>query len=315
VTRVTPEERLGVYDVRARISLPDAFHHVLALTAADAKELFPSSLGAIGELAMEAHRRWRAYASGDLPLPDGRPMHRWTGKYVDSIKIEVDTNPTDGGLIAYVISSDDPKAYWLEVGTDPWDMRKVLQTSHKVRQTADGTRYLVIPFRWGTPGTLVVGGYVGRAMSVPVHQFMLNRVSESFITGTYQQPSLIDPSVSVDRRRYDWGGSLTPRDLHELGIDPNTAPGRHMVGMYRMNDPEGSHAQHVTFRTISERSPSGTWMHPGTEGKYPARATAEWAEREMNTLMQLAMEADINRLRKQVADAGATVERTESLIR
>ena len=309
------EDRLGVYDVQARISLPDAFHHLLALTVADAKQLFPNSLNQLGTLAMAAHKRWRAYASGDLPLPDGRTMHRWTTKYLDSIKIDVDANPEGGGLIAYVISSDDPKAYWLEVGTDPWDMRKILQTSHKVRQTAEGTRYLVIPFRWGTPGTKVVGAYAGREMKMPVYQFMLNRVPESFITGTYQEPSLIDPNVSVDRRRYDWGGSLTPRDLHELGIDPNTAPGRHMVGMYRMNDPEGGHAQHVTFRTISERSPAGTWMHPGTEGKYPAKATAEWAEREMDSLMRLAMEADINRLREDVRATRPTIERDEPLVR
>ena len=313
---MTREDRLGTYDVRASLSLPDAFHHLLALTVADAKTLFPNSLHALGQLAMAAHERWLAYASGELALPDGRKMHRWTGKYAESIQIDVDARPSDGALISYVISSDDPKAYWIETGTDAWDMRKLLQTSHKVRQTPEGTRYLVIPFRWGTPKSLVVGAYVGRAMPMPVYQHMLTRVPESFITGTYEEPSLIDPTRNVERYSYQWGGNLTPADLHELGIDPNTAPGRHMVGMYRMNDPEvGRHAQHVTFRTLSERSPEGTWMHPGTEGKYPAKATAEWAEREMDAFLRLAMEADIARLRERAEATGGGVQRTEPLIR
>lgn len=293
-----PEDRLGVYDVQASIGFPDAFQYLLALTLQDAKDLFPNSLYQLNSIATAAHERWLAYANGELALPDGRKMHRWSGEYARSIKIEVDSREGDGALLTYVISSDDPKAFWIETGTAAWDMRKMLQTSHKVRQTAEGKRYLVIPFRWGTPKTLVVGAYVGREMTEQVHQFMLNRVPESFITGTYQQPSLIDPDVMVDRYSYQWGGNLTPRDLNELGIDPNTAPGRHMVGMYRMNDPEvGGHAQHVTFRTISENSPEGTWMHPGTEGKYPALAVAEWVEREMHAAMNAALDADLERIR------------------
>jgi hypothetical protein len=295
---------LGTYDIQIRFGFPDEFSHLLALSAADAAALFPNSLHALKRLADAAEERWRGIAEGAIPLDSGKIMHKWGGEYSQSISTKPVTRPTDGSLIGYEISSSDPKAYWLEVGTSAWDMRKLLNTSHKVRQTAEGKRYLVMPFRWGTPGTLVVGAYVNREMPESVHQFMLTRIKESFVTGTYQEASILDPNVSVTRYRYQWGDHLTPNDVASLGLDPNDKPGKHMVGMYRFNDPEaGRHAHHTTFRTLSDNSAPGTWIHPGTEPHLVAASVTTWVERVYRRYMESALDADVARLIQQATDA------------
>lgn len=310
--------RYGSFDVRAAIGIPDAFANLINTAMNDAAALFPRSLQAIHDLAYEARDKWRAVVSGQEPV-QGRTINRRTGRLADSINVTVDENPPDGELIRYVIAPDNPDAmqvaYWLEFGTDAFDMKKILQTSHKVREGKDGKRYLIIPFRWGTPNTVVVGAYVGREMPRPVHQFMLRRsptgdrlFRESSVTGTFTEPSLLDGVTPVTRRTYSWGDSLTPQDIRELGLDPDSKPGRHMVGMYRFNDPEdpsGRHAQHVTFRVMSENSRPDAWVRPAMPGYHVAENIKRMLDAIAPAFLQQALDLDLEDVRRRAAEEAA----------
>lgn len=303
-----PERDTGYYDVQAKFGFPDRLEALLMGAMANAGEVFPNSIRAISAISQAAYERWRAHASGKLPLPDGRTIRAWTGTYFESIRIEpADTPP--GVFAHYVIGSDDPKAHWLEYGTDAWDMKKMLQTSHQVRQTAEGKRYLIIPFRWGTPETLVVGAFAGREMPAPVYSWWLQRdprplISE--VTGTYTEPSIIDPDFDATRYTYNWGDRLTPADLEDLGIDPDSAPGKHMAGMVRMrNFPDepsrGFATQYLTFRTMTEDSPG--WQHPGMEGYEVAKSVYDWVMQASDDILRSAMDADVTALEQRAIDA------------
>ena len=110
--------------VRVTLTLPGELELFLARAVSDAVELFPNSLRAIAGLAQATQERWIAYASGSLPLPDGRTIQRRSGEYAASIQIEV-SYPGGDTMVRYVIYSDDPKARWIEEGFPAWDMQGI----------------------------------------------------------------------------------------------------------------------------------------------------------------------------------------------
>jgi len=289
------------YEVWVGLGFPGVLEQLLASTVQDVADLFPNSLRALSALAEAAQRRWIALASGEIPLPSGERLHRRTGQYAESIQLAVE-NPQGG--IRYVVFSDDPKAPALEWGRPAWDMREVLHTSRKVRRAKDGHLYLIIPFRWGTPGTLVVGAYAGREIPMPVYSFWLSPFREdSYVTGTYEEEAVHYPGETVTRYRYHWGDRLTPRDVRALGLDPGTAPGKHLVGMVRMRNPEDPRlgSQYLTFRTLSERSKDG-WIHPGTPAYGVAKAVYDWLMGIYPELMERALQADVERLKRKAGE-------------
>lgn len=284
-----------MYEVRVNLGFPGALEAMLAEAVADVAQVFPNTLRALSALAEAAQRRWVAYASGAIPLPNGHRMRRHTGQYAESIQIRVESPQ---GAVRYVVYSDDPKAPALEWGTPAWDMRQVLRTSHKARRAADGHLYLIIPFRWGTPGTLVLGAYAGREMPEPVYTWWLAPDRESsYVVGERFEESVHDPNVKVRRLVYQWGDRLTPRDLAELGIDPQSQLGRRLAGMVRMraDDPRLLSA-YLTFRTLSERSKKG-WIHPGTPALGVAAAVYEWLRGVYPEFVEKALQADVERLK------------------
>lgn len=284
-----------MYEVRVNLGFPGALEAMLAEAVADVAQVFPNTLRALSALAEAAQRRWVAYASGAIPLPNGHRMRRHTGQYAESIQIRVESPQ---GAVRYVVYSDDPKAPALEWGTPAWDMRQVLRTSHKARRAADGHLYLIIPFRWGTPGTLVLGAYAGREMPEPVYTWWLAPDRESsYVVGERFEESVHGPNVKVRRLVYQWGDRLTPRDLAELGIDPQSQLGRRLAGMVRMraDDPRLLSA-YLTFRTLSERSKEG-WIHPGTPALGVAAAVYEWLRGVYPEFVEKALQADVERLK------------------
>lgn len=277
---------MPTYRVNLSVGFDNEAIRLLAMSSDSAAELFPNQIGAIARMADIAHKKWISYASGE-PLPDGKTIRRWTGSYAQSIKIEHD------GQLRYEIFSDSPLAEVIEYGRDAWDMKQLLWSSHKVRENKEGKRYMVFPFRWGTPNTIVLGQYAGREMPVMVHQWFLSR-EQSMITSDYTEKSLQDGTTDVTRYRYQWGDRLSQKDVAALGLDPHS-DGKNLVGMVRMKSQMGS--QYLTFRTMSEESEG--WVNPKREARQPAKHVYDFLMQHYETVMQMAQAADIDRLLKQ----------------
>ncbi len=284
---------MAEYGVNISIGFPPGIERAVAMAVEDAAALFPNQVRAIQEIAEAGHRRWLSYASGAETLPDGQRIRSWTGRYLRSIQLE------PSGDYAYTIFSDDPKAHIIEEGASSWDLHDILYTSHKARRSKQGNLYLIIPFRHGIPDTVVVGEYTGREMPDDVYRRMKEK-ARSAIVGQFTEPSVHDPSVAVPRNIYNWGGRLTLAELGELGYDPADRRTQQMAGMVRMETSTGgrSSSLYLTFRTLSENNPEGTWIIPERAGRYPARAVAEWLQRETPRIMELALELDVEHIKR-----------------
>ncbi len=255
-------------------------------------ESLPTLAFAVREMAEQAHAQWVAYAQG-APLPSGLVIHNRTGEYARSILLH------QTGPFAAEIASTLPYASAIEEGMPKRDMKKMLGYSMKVRVSKAGKRYLIIPFRWNSPNSVL-----GRAMPEPVYNWWQGEGRErSHITGTFRRVSgtgAFDVAtrrlITVPGRRYSWGSRLGKADIEGMGLKGKQAA--HMVGMVAFHDPSGSKGsksgQYLTFRVMSEGSKG--WQSPAVPGKWPARTVAQMLQPVAEKAFERAVQLDVERL-------------------
>lgn len=211
----------------------------------------------------------------------------WSGEkdaYVASIKFQMT------GPFSALVWSDYKHAEEIELGRPARDLKKMLDTSLKVRQSKQGKRYLIIPFRHNTPGHTATGP------SMPQHVYdMASKLKPSHITGQTQRLSgtgAMDiktrKHLTVNQNTYQWGGSL-PAGM--MGPNQKGKADR-FAGMYRFDTttPGGArHSSYLTFRVMMEGS-SG-WIIPPQPGLHLADTVA----REMQPLAEKAFQEAIKR--------------------
>ena len=159
------------------------------------------------------------------------------------------------GDFSAVVWSDYRYAQEIETGRPPRDLKRMLQTSMKVRTTKAGTRYLIIPFRHNAD-TVPAEAKTMSLSTVVGHGRRLS--------GTGAWSLKTQAPATVRQRRYNWGDRLT---------GPNVSRNQH--GMVRMNTATGGKksSAYLTFRVMSEKSRG--WIIPAQPGLYIAKGVAE----------------------------------------
>jgi hypothetical protein len=249
---------------------------------------------AFAALVGAARERWQEYASGK-PLPDGKVINPRSGSYARSIAVRWH------GPFHAEIYSDIPYAEAIESGSPARDLHDLLSTSKKTRINSRGQRYLIIPFRWGTPGTANNPrvGFGDNVMPESVHQ--------GWLGGEFGDPSRIvghshrisGSGHQVRKRIYSWGGRVAQSDLDARGIGREfrgkTYLTHPMAGMVRMTRGKkgAQNTQYLTFRTLSEGSPG--WIVPPVEGRWPARTVAELMRPVAEEALKTAARDDVRR--------------------
>ena len=212
----------------------------------------------------------------------------WSGEtdaYAQSIKWQMTGN------FSAVVSTDYKLAGEIETGRGPRDLKKMLDTSSKVRRTTDGRRFLVIPMRQNTPGN----GALAKAMPQGVYNLAGAMAASSVVSkGRRQsgQVTVLSPTtgmhaaakqsrylsnpktqqaVTVVSRKYAWGGRLTAAAIKGAGMDAATA--KRYAGMVKFPDGSGGHS-FTTFRVMMEGA-TGKWIIPAKPGLYLARDVAQ----------------------------------------
>ncbi len=257
-------------------------------------ETFPTLSLAVRQIAEAAHAQWVRYASGS-PMPDGRVIMSRSGEYQRSILLH------QTGPFSAEVSSTLPYAKIIEEGAPQRDLKKMLRTSFKVRVTKKGKRYLIVPFRWNNPNSLL-----GHNMPEPVYDWWQQPGRQrSIITSTFRRASGTGAYHAKSRtlyhvpgRSYSWGARLGSGDLKELDVTGKRA--RHMMGMVAFRDPtvsSGSKSgKYLTFRVMSEDSKPSSWLQPAQEGRWPARTVAQTLQPIAEKAFQAAMQRDIEAL-------------------
>lgn len=228
--------------------------------------------------------------------------------YAQSIKWEM-----TGDFSAYV-STDYKHASDIETGRPPRDLKKMLDTSLKVRRTEGGKRFLVIPFRHNTPGNAAHS----KAMPGAVYN-LAKSMTPSRVLSTGQRPSgevthlspktgmhpsskqtpfLSNPKTKqasmVASRKYAWGGRLTAAMLKDAGLSKTEA--KRYAGMVKMDatTPGGSKSSsYMTFRIMMDGQ-TNKWIVPAQPGQYLARNVAQAMQPKAEAAFKAAVKKSIS---------------------
>jgi hypothetical protein len=226
------------------------------------RDVFPLLNQAVRAVAFQTAKNWKQ-AVMEAKL--------WSGEkdaYVKSITW------TMTGDLSAVVQADYRHAEEIEKGRPQRDLKKMLDTSLKVRASKQGVRYLYIPFRHNTPGH----GAWAKAMPPNIYE-MAKEMAPSTVVGKKQRRSgtgaydiKTKKFLTVNQNTYQWGGRLPAGLAPKLNPTHKTDP---YAGMVRFNTstPNAKSSAYLTFRTMSEKSKG--WIVPAKPGLFIAKQVVD----------------------------------------
>lgn len=178
----------------------------------------------------------------------------------------------------------------IENGRPARDLKKMLNTSLKVRTSKKGTRYLSIPFRHNTPGN----DALAHSMPPSVYDVAKN-LEASMVVGqtTRQSGQKGMQHLSVPQNIYKWGGRV-PAGM-SAKLKPHHATDVH-AGMVRFDTstPGGAKSsQYLTFRVMSEKSKG--WIVPPQEGQKIAQGVVSDIQPKAQMAFQQAIKRTLSK--------------------
>lgn len=226
-------------------------------------------------------RTWIEYASGATVSYSGGSfvVHVVSGEYVRSIQegFKMDADQLSGEIV-----TTSKHGAIIEDGITAYDMKQGLLNSQKAKVAKDGSRYITVPFRHGTPGAATIP-------SMPKHIYKeAKQLGYSRRNGGLKGQSM--------GRSYTWGGSLkSSSEGQRSKILPNgqryTWKAGQFSGMVRMG--KQNHSQYFTFRRISTKSDPNSWQYPGVPPRPIRAAVIENTREEVLQLIRNGFEMDL----------------------
>lgn len=234
---------------------------------------------------------WKAVGNG-APLNGEHLIKHSSGGYSAGVKVR------QSGPFDYTVYNDSRSAAGIENGTPQLDMKQTHPYGDKGRVTNKGTRanprwvpYLIVPFRWGTPGAS--DGHFRNIIPEQVYSMLRTQIKAgSFIRTQVAEETHAEPNFwgeEVQRANYqgengrpDWGSMLrgVGGNLEGLSVmDADTA--------------KKSSSTYFTFRVISADSPADSWIKPATPGKNVARKVAEASRDIITEMVEAAIKNDL----------------------
>lgn len=226
------------------IDLGDAIRAIKVLNIQHMRERFRKEVAALGQQV------WMNAVKG-RSLP-GMTYDVHDPAYAQAIANHNAVQITSDGV---VLAPSYERAQEYEDGIEPYDMKPGF-LANATKESKDGDRYRVVPFRHGTPGQSGEG--VGFATIMPEEVYDVARTLED------------GEEIVQD------GGEITKPQLATM-----SAPYTHTASLYqgmRKYGKKGA-SRYMTFRTVSEASGTNSWHHPGK----PANPIVEAVGQEIET--------------------------------
>ena len=200
------------------------------------------------------------------------------GGYTQAI-IEGTEYPFDDDPLHFVVTNRHKAVRFLEDGIQAFDLKKMLQTSAKVKTSKAGKRYLSIPFEHRREslikagidpeefGNLAGSERAARLQASDPNKYRWGeRLQDMGDLGKRRKYFIANPSVRALASSRNWQS----RGL--VSYEWKSSP---FENVYRFQDSKGKTSGYASFRTISEASDENAWIHPGIRAMHIAEKAVE----------------------------------------
>ena len=236
----------------------------------------PATEVAFSEGAKKIANAWRSYASKEESIKGVPDMKHASSNYMKGVKVKKE------GAFSYTVSNESPVAPLLEYGTNGYDMKKTHPYGKKSRVGKDGVPYLIVPFSWGTVGTVTS---FSNTMTESI-EAIAKRLKKSNV----REETKIEENFfgdAVERHTYNWKESISYGDAFEGKVENINA-----IGMVRMAY-KARGSTYFTFRVISVRSSKNSWINKGIPARHVTGGLKNQYMQEIEAEIKKAMEIDI----------------------
>jgi hypothetical protein len=230
----------------------------------------------VQKLVQNEHRHWKRFGFGEISS-GGVKITTRTGEYVRGI--QPPQFKSADGKMSWLLENDAEHAAAIEYGHKRFDMKESLGQGIHDKQSADGTFYRTIFFRFGTQASSVMAPPMsGEAKAFWAKQ---RRSATSNIRGFTQRPRVGGKHgpTSIRQAKYRWGNRF-------IGSNPLEA------GMVRMRANVGKQTRSVygTFRIMSQNSEG--WIQPAKPGAFITLKAANRLKRHVIPVMKKGLRKD-----------------------
>lgn len=242
--------------------------------------IFQTLAAAVERVTMTGAERWRA-AVLKAPLWDGERR-----AYADSIDWKM-TGEFSGEIVSNYKFVED-----IETGRPAYDLKKMLDTSLKVRVSAKGRRYLIIPVRHNSPGNDALARSMPDNVYAQASQLTASKITGegTRVSGTGAYDLRTKQPFLVRQRQYQWGGALPAGLVPKLKTQKTDT----YAGMRRFETSSGGQtsSSFLTFRVMAEGQPG--WIIPAKTGLYIAQGIANRLQTDAETIFAAAVQQDLS---------------------
>jgi hypothetical protein len=287
--------------IRIEVSLNNSRLEELLFLIRKLEGGLPNTEEAMAAGAAKIQSAWQNYALGKKRLPGVAALKKPSGKYAESIRTE------QTGAFKHEIFSEAEIADRIENGAEELDMKKTHPFGPRSRVSNKGIPYLIIPFRWGTPGdkknqrvgfgnnVMTAGAYY----QISKKPFGASRVTASADQSDYKTPNAKGDMVGRAQYRDKNGKSTWGSRLRGSDFSGTVEQKTRMDGMVRFEngfDKNGKigkrYGGYLTFRVISAKSPAGSWIKPAEPAYHVTRGVKEYTEDEVALTAREGLEKD-----------------------
>lgn len=256
---------MSVISVRAKLEERD-----IDVTAIE-EGAVESFIKSVGNIAYGAHVEWKRLAQERLKT--SRQI------YINGLSQGVVTSVI-GNVTVFEIMllGDMPNNF--EFGMDPFDMKTVRPGwlgGSKAKTAKDGSKYIYIPFRHSLSSAAILE-YTGKAKRADLRSELVRTVKEYGLDKMVRSGTghvIPGPVKRVPRK-----ASIHPY-LRALTRVQHPAEGKTPKGFQR-----GS-SQLMTWRTMSEKSPADSWLHPGVKAANLLPEIERWVDFELDKTIDM----------------------------
>lgn len=252
----------------------------------------PATVSAFEAGVKVTQSTWKSYAMGE-PIP-GSPyrIKHPTGGYAAAVQVRSD------GPFDYTVFNESQAARELDEGTAQLDMKLTHPYGPKSRVANHGTKmnprwvpYLIVPFRWGTPGSS--GGHFRNIIPDQIYAMLRTQIKSGVFVRTKVLPtSHVEPNFwgdSVQRAEYEGEGGQENWGSMLRGVGGN------MEGMSVMDadTKKKRSSTYFTFRVISAESPAGSWIKPATPAMHITQHVADNVKDIISEMVESGIKVDL----------------------
>jgi hypothetical protein len=192
-----------------------------------------------------------------------RELHSTRRQYLQNLKL------VDSGKLQSTILLDyskDKLVKMIEEGSSAFDMKSNMLSSPKAKTSKSGKKYLSVPFRWATPGSLGESEVFSGKMSEEIYQQV--RKKEQSVT----KPNVTQPLTSNDIVASGIPQHLQLGSRKEVSNETDVfREYKHKSSIYegitRTTDRVTGQSVYNSFRRVSENSDPEAFIHPGITAK------------------------------------------------